>query len=283
MLMRESTSLASGSVRTNAAETVEAELLAFVEQQSDGPQRRRGFEDRTDFDQRRDPEAVVCCARAGRRAVVMGIEQQTASPVPRPGIVAITLRTREQLTMRGLRKCAAIDRFVHWRLAARWARSSASEAAAHRIVCSRINGVRPLVAEDALQAVRLRGWCRILLARHSSGILGGAINAPSGAKPSMEQALTTSMARSQSRRIIAIRSPPSARIVTASLALTIARRRRPPRRPPVGQGSKQNGLSGRGRRGDGQCRARDPEHPRRAPIPARRSRGRRVRRARPAT
>ncbi len=34
----------------------------------------------------------------------------------------------------------------------------------------------------------------------------------------------------------------------------------------------ENGLPGRGRRSDGQCRARDAEHPRRAPIPARRGR-----------
>ena len=37
-----------------------------------------------------------------------------------------------------------------------------------------------------------------------------------------------------------------------------------------------HGLSGRGRRGDGQCRARALQHPRRAPIPARRGRGRGV-------
>ena len=50
-----------------------------------------------------------------------------------------------------------------------------------------------------------------------------------------------------------------------------------------GSGEIDNGLSGgRGRR-DRQCRAGDAEHPRRAPIPGRRDRRGRLRRARPAT
>ena len=61
------------------------------------------------------------------------------------------------------------------------------------------------------------------------------------------------------------------------------RRRACDRRSRASSWRRLNGLSGRGRRSDGQCRARDPEHPRRAAIPARRSRGGRLARARPAT
>ena len=66
--------------------------------------------------------------------------------------------------------------------------------------------------------------------------------------------------------------PPLPRPIVAALRRVDNRQVRRPLRLPLQAVRKQaeNGLSGRGRRRDGQCRARDSEHPRRAPIPARR-------------
>ena len=51
-------------------------FLAFVEQEGDRPRQRAAPEQRRDFEHRGDADAVVRRARPGRRAVIMGDEEQ---------------------------------------------------------------------------------------------------------------------------------------------------------------------------------------------------------------
>jgi len=58
---------------------IEAIFLAFVEQQRDGPRRRRCFQDCADLEQCRDADPVVASAGTRWRAVVMRTHQQVTS------------------------------------------------------------------------------------------------------------------------------------------------------------------------------------------------------------
>ena len=194
----------------------------------------------------------------------------------------MTLRTRAQLTTARLGKAAAVDLPPEPAAAGRSHCSSAirrsrtASSAALSTGCGRWSPRMRCEPGERARGVELAGGdaLRRLAAARSAG--------PSAR--TRRAAARRSAARARIRDRTACISPLASTNVTGPRALTIVgcAPTSPPSKVQLRKAA-NNGLSGRGRRRDGQCRARDAEHPRRAAIPARRGRGGRLARARPAT
>ena len=121
------------------------QLFAFVEEQDDGPPWRLAFQDRADFEQRRDAYAVVTSAGPDWRAVVMGVQKQ------RPA--AWWSERGNDVADAGAGHAALLVKLVAGELVADDGCQPdllqlGDQAGADKVRCRRIGRVRPLVAED---------------------------------------------------------------------------------------------------------------------------------------
>src|SRR4029079_7250249 len=122
----------------------------------DRPRRRRGLEDRADFEKGRNADPVVAGPGPGRRAVIMGTEQEllawTGAGDRRDHIAYPRAADHTRL-----REAAAILGFLDARLQADRVKFG-NKPAADCVVGGTVDRVRPLVAENALQP-RERARC----------------------------------------------------------------------------------------------------------------------------
>ena len=128
------------------AGAVEAEFLAFVEQQDDRMRRRLRLQIGRDLEQGRDPDPVVGRAGPGRRAVVMGVEQQRLARQLSPDH-GDDIAGQAAADGARPRHAAAILALAHLRRQAERAEFG-DQAGADRVIGLAVDRVRALVAED---------------------------------------------------------------------------------------------------------------------------------------